>query len=185
MSPRAGLPLLYADPGVSIERPAGAVIAYRAGMVLRTGDVIQTTGGYAVIDFDRALRDPRNPANLRPAYDSGDNLHPNDAGYQAMANAVDLSQFSGHASTDGISDRLSLEADDIVVVLKGPTRSIVVREKREEAAPAADKGAPQVRYRLRHVRARGGALVVPVLALCTQSGRDGHLRSELVQPRRR
>jgi len=61
MSPRAGLPLLYADPGVSIERPAGAVIAYRAGMVLRTGDVIQTTGGYAVIDFDRG-----NVVDLRP-----------------------------------------------------------------------------------------------------------------------
>jgi hypothetical protein len=60
-SPRAGLPLLYADPGVSIERPAGAAIAYRAGMVLRTGDVIQTTDGYAVIDFDRG-----NVVDLRP-----------------------------------------------------------------------------------------------------------------------
>ena len=47
----------------------------------------------AVIDFDKAIRDPGNPATMRPAYDSGDNLHPNDAGYQAMADAVDLSLF--------------------------------------------------------------------------------------------
>ena len=55
---------------------------------------IRTSNAYdAVIDFDRALRDPANPAVMRPAYDSGDHLHPNDAGYQAMADAVDLSLF--------------------------------------------------------------------------------------------
>ena len=55
---------------------------------------IRTSKAYdAVIDFDKALRDPRNPAAMRAAYDSGDNLHPNDAGYQAMADAVDLSLF--------------------------------------------------------------------------------------------
>ena len=48
-----------------------------------------------MIDFDKALRDPANPAAMRPAYDSGDNLHPNDAGYQAMADAIDLSLFGG------------------------------------------------------------------------------------------
>lgn len=42
-----------------------------------------------VIDFDLALRDPSNPANLLPAY-AGDALHPNDAGYQVMGNLVDL-----------------------------------------------------------------------------------------------
>ena len=44
----------------------------------------------AVVDFDEALRDPADPGQLRPAYDSGDHLHPNDAGYRAMAEAVDL-----------------------------------------------------------------------------------------------
>ena len=43
-----------------------------------------------MIDFDRAVRDPKNPTQLLPAYDSGDHLHPNDAGYLAMAEAVDL-----------------------------------------------------------------------------------------------
>ncbi len=43
-----------------------------------------------VIDLDRALRDPAAPKRLAPRYDSGDHLHPSDAGYQAMARAVDL-----------------------------------------------------------------------------------------------
>ena len=47
----------------------------------------------AVIDFDLAVRDPKNPLSYLPAYDSGDHLHPNDAGYQAMANAIDLTLF--------------------------------------------------------------------------------------------
>lgn len=55
---------------------------------------IRTSKAYdAVIDFDKAIRDPSNPAAMRSTYDSGDNLHPNDAGYQAMADAIDLSLF--------------------------------------------------------------------------------------------
>ena len=46
-----------------------------------------------VVDFDLALRNPADPATFLPAYDSGDHLHPNDAGYQAMADAIDLSKF--------------------------------------------------------------------------------------------
>jgi lysophospholipase L1-like esterase len=56
---------------------------------------IRTCRAYdAVIDFDKAIRDPSNPARMREAYDSGDNLHPSDAGYQAMANAINLSLFN-------------------------------------------------------------------------------------------
>lgn len=47
----------------------------------------------AVIDFDRAVRDPANPTRMLPAYDSGDHLHPNDLGMQAMANAIPLELF--------------------------------------------------------------------------------------------
>lgn len=55
---------------------------------------IRTSRAYdAVIDFDRVLRDPTQPARLLPAYDSGDHVHPNDVGYQAMADAIDLSLF--------------------------------------------------------------------------------------------
>ena len=55
---------------------------------------IRTSGAFdGVIDFDQALRDPADPLRLRPAYDSGDHLHPDDAGYQAMADAVKLALF--------------------------------------------------------------------------------------------
>jgi lysophospholipase L1-like esterase len=52
---------------------------------------IRTSGAFdGVFDFDKAVRDPQNPFQMLPAYDSGDHLHPDDAGYLAMANAVDL-----------------------------------------------------------------------------------------------
>jgi lysophospholipase L1-like esterase len=43
-----------------------------------------------LIDFDKVLEDPAKPGYVLPAYDCGDHLHPNDAGYQAMAKSVDL-----------------------------------------------------------------------------------------------
>ncbi len=49
-----------------------------------------TSGADAVVDFDAVMRSASDPAVLNPAYDSGDHLHPNDAGYAAMAGAVDL-----------------------------------------------------------------------------------------------
>lgn len=56
---------------------------------------IRTPGNFdAVIDFDRATRDPAHPDRLLPAYDSGDHLHPSAAGYQAMADAVPLRLFA-------------------------------------------------------------------------------------------
>ena len=53
--------------------------------------------GYdAVVDFDAALRDPAHPDRLRRRYDSGDHLHPSDAGYRAMAEAIPLALFDCH-----------------------------------------------------------------------------------------
>lgn len=49
----------------------------------------------AVVDFDALLRDPARPARMLPAYDSGDHLHPGDAGYRAMAGAIDLQALLG------------------------------------------------------------------------------------------
>jgi lysophospholipase L1-like esterase len=46
-----------------------------------------------VIDFEKAVRDPRNPDRMLPKYDGGDRLHPGDAGYQAMGDAIDLELF--------------------------------------------------------------------------------------------
>jgi lysophospholipase L1-like esterase len=47
----------------------------------------------AIVDFDRALRDPDHPTRMLPIYDCGDHLHPSDLGYRAMGDAVDLSLF--------------------------------------------------------------------------------------------
>ena len=48
-----------------------------------------------LIDFDKIVEDPANPGHINPTYDCGDHLHPNDAGYQAMAKAVDLGVLVG------------------------------------------------------------------------------------------
>jgi lysophospholipase L1-like esterase len=54
-------------------------------------DWIRTGGAFdGVIDFEQAVRDPQHPTRYRGADQSGDNLHPNDAGYHAMSEAVDL-----------------------------------------------------------------------------------------------
>ncbi|MEV4927016.1 SGNH/GDSL hydrolase family protein [Streptomyces roseoverticillatus] len=50
--------------------------------------------GYdAVFDFDAAIRDPRQPDRMLPAYDGGDHLHPNDAGMKAFSDAIDLREL--------------------------------------------------------------------------------------------
>jgi len=55
---------------------------------------IRTSGKFdAVIDLDAAVRDPANPTKLLPKYDTGDHLHLNVAGYQKMAEAIDLDLF--------------------------------------------------------------------------------------------
>jgi len=57
---------------------------------------IKNSGTFdGVIDFDAAMRDPSQPAQLTGAYQCGDNLHPNDAGYTAMSNAVDIDLVTG------------------------------------------------------------------------------------------
>jgi lysophospholipase L1-like esterase len=57
-------------------------------------DFIRNSGEFdAVIDFDKLMRDPDHPLELLPAYNSGDNLHPNDEGYKAMGDFVDLNLF--------------------------------------------------------------------------------------------
>jgi lysophospholipase L1-like esterase len=48
-----------------------------------------------VWDFDAVLRDPQDPSRMLPAYDSGDHLHPGDAGLRALAESVDLYQLMG------------------------------------------------------------------------------------------
>ena len=68
---------------------AGDEVRQEVNQWIRTSAVFD-----GVVDFDKATRDPENPQRYLPQYDSGDHLHPNDAGYQAMANAIDLNLFT-------------------------------------------------------------------------------------------
>ncbi|OOG61573.1 hypothetical protein B0E46_16570 [Rhodanobacter sp. B04] len=80
-----------AIPGYST--PAKDVIRQQVNAWIRHGGEFD-----AVLDFDQILRDPSHPARLLPAYDSGDHLHPNDAGYRAVASALSLATLDTLAS---------------------------------------------------------------------------------------
>jgi len=71
--------------GAGYYSPAGETIREAVNAWIRTSGAFD-----GVVDFDAVMRDPANPLRLNPAYDSGDNLHPDDAGYEAMADAISL-----------------------------------------------------------------------------------------------
>jgi lysophospholipase L1-like esterase len=56
---------------------------------IRTGGVLD-----GFVDFEAAVRDPNHPDTFLPTVDPGDHLHPNDAGYKAMGDAIDLKLFT-------------------------------------------------------------------------------------------
>jgi lysophospholipase L1-like esterase len=74
--------------GAAYFTPDGEAKRAAINLWIRTGKEYD-----GVIDFDAAVRDPQNPTTFLPQYDSRDHLHPNDAGYEAMANAIDLALF--------------------------------------------------------------------------------------------
>ena len=79
--------------GATITPFEGSMIFFEEGEAIReaVNDWIRTGGAFdAVIDFDQVVRDPQQPTRLLPAFDSGDLLHPNDAGFRAMAESIDL-----------------------------------------------------------------------------------------------
>jgi lysophospholipase L1-like esterase len=76
---------LQPDKGASYWTPQGAVLRVAVNDWILSGGAFDGT-----IDFSRVLENPADTDALLPAYDSGDHLHPNNAGYQAMANSVDL-----------------------------------------------------------------------------------------------
>jgi lysophospholipase L1-like esterase len=74
----------------------GAPYKREAGEPIRVGvnEWIRTSKAFdAVVDFDAAVRDPKEPTKVRAEFDPGDHLHPNNSGYEAMANAIDLTLF--------------------------------------------------------------------------------------------
>jgi lysophospholipase L1-like esterase len=61
---------------------------------------IRTPGAFdSVVDFDKVIQDPADPRQFRDGYNKTDKLHPNDAGYKAMADAIDLSLFTSTATS--------------------------------------------------------------------------------------
>lgn len=74
--------------GAKYQDPAGSAMRDAVNAFIRTSGVFD-----AVIDFDKVIRDPARPQAFLPAYDSGDHLHPNDAGYKAMGESIDLKLF--------------------------------------------------------------------------------------------
>ncbi len=82
--------------GCTLTPYGGAGYARDEGEAMRAtvNQWIRTSGTFdAVVDFEAATRDAADPKKFRPEFDPGDHLHPNNAGYEAMANAVDLSIF--------------------------------------------------------------------------------------------
>ena len=73
-----------------VEQARGQVNGYLRAQVDDPGSAFA-----GVWDFDAVLRDPQEPSRLRPDYDSGDHLHPGDAGLRALAESVDLHQLVG------------------------------------------------------------------------------------------
>jgi len=77
--------------------PVGGVSTYReSGEAVRqaVNQWIRGSGAFdAVIDFDALMRDPADPKRLRPEFDPGDHVHPDDKGNERMAQAIDLAIF--------------------------------------------------------------------------------------------
>jgi lysophospholipase L1-like esterase len=73
---------------------AGAWNPQREKVRLAVNTWVRDGGAFeAVADFDRALRDPERPTQMLGAWDCGDGLHPSDAGYNRMGDAIDLALF--------------------------------------------------------------------------------------------
>jgi lysophospholipase L1-like esterase len=83
--------------GATLTPYIGASYASDEGEAMRVAlnEWIRTSKAYdAVIDFEAATKDPQNPKQILPAFNIRDHLHPNDAGYKAMADSIDLSIFT-------------------------------------------------------------------------------------------
>jgi lysophospholipase L1-like esterase len=82
--------------GATLTPYGGAGYSSPKGEAVRkaVNDWIRTSGVFdGVVDFDKITQDPQNPDNFNPLYDSGDHLHPSDAGYKAMGEGIDLKLF--------------------------------------------------------------------------------------------
>ena len=72
--------------GTNVYDESGEAIRQAVNKWIRSTDAFD-----AIIDFDKAIRDPEHPTRVRQEYDSGDHIHPSAAGYKAMADLIPLS----------------------------------------------------------------------------------------------
>ena len=87
--------------GATLTPFEGAHYYDERGETMRTAlnDWIRNSGAFdGVIDFDKAVQDPAHPIAIKAAFNKYDHLHPNDTGYEAMANAIDLKLITGQAA---------------------------------------------------------------------------------------
>lgn len=75
--------------GAGYSSPSGEQVRQAVNQWIRTSHVLD-----GFIDFDKATQDPAKPDTFSPAADSGDHLHPKDAGYRMMGDSIDLKMFS-------------------------------------------------------------------------------------------
>lgn len=94
LAKQAGLQVLICTimPWNAYETPAGVIYTPTLDSVrLAVNSYIRTTNDFnGVIDFDATMRDPADPTRLKPEWDSGDHIHPNDNGNEAMAKSIPL-----------------------------------------------------------------------------------------------
>ncbi len=76
--------------GTNVYDESGEAIRQAVNKWIRGADAFD-----AIIDFDRAIRDPEHPTKVRQEYDSGDHIHPSAAGYKAMADLIPLGLLGG------------------------------------------------------------------------------------------
>lgn len=121
----------YYHPGAATEADRQAINRF-----------VLTAGVFdATIDFDALIRDPAHPDRLAPRYDSGDHLHPSEAGYRAMGEAVPLALFGTGEPIDP-HPTIAITFDDIPAhgpLPAGETRRDVIARI---AAALADAKAP-------------------------------------------
>jgi lysophospholipase L1-like esterase len=75
--------------GAGYSSPAGEQIRQAVNQWIKTSRELD-----GFVDFDKAAQNPANPTVFSPAADSGDHLHPSDAGYKSMGESIDLKLFS-------------------------------------------------------------------------------------------
>jgi lysophospholipase L1-like esterase len=82
--------------GATLTPYVGAGYSSPAGEEARekVNEFIRNSGKFdAVVDFEKVIADPQNPKQILPAYNVKDHLHPNDAGYKALGDSIDLKLF--------------------------------------------------------------------------------------------